>query len=326
MVVSGISCAVLVLGACSSAKPTTAATATAGASASPSASPTAAPAKIAPSTNLDKITVTGAYGQTPKVTVKAPWAINKTQTKVLKASNGPVVGPGQSVEVNYYGVIGRTGKKFDESYSTKKSVAFSLDQVVPGFKKGLIGQHQGSRVLIAMPGSDGYDAAGGSPDAGIEVGDSLIFVVDIVGVQLSGPQGKAVPPVKGLPTVTGPIGKPTLTIPKSNPPGQLRVETLIKGTGQKVAKSDTIVFNYRWVTWKDNRLLEETYSSKKPANTALSGLLPGIVTGLTGQTVGSRVVLVIPPAQGYPNGNASPQVDKTDTLVVLVDLLFTQSQ
>ena len=42
-------------------------------------------------------------------------------------------------------------------------------------------------MLIAMPGSDGYDASGGSAQVGIEVGDTLIFVVDIVAVPLGGP-------------------------------------------------------------------------------------------------------------------------------------------
>ena len=109
---------------------------------------------------------------------------------MLEPGNGPVVGEGQSVEVNYYGVNGRTGKKFDESFSTRDSrSAFSLAQVVPGFSKGLVGQHQGSRVLIAMPGKDGYDPTGGNPQAGIKVGDTLIFVVDLVDVQLAWPRG-----------------------------------------------------------------------------------------------------------------------------------------
>ena len=69
--------------------------------------------------------------------------------------------------------------------------------MVPGFSKGLVGQKQGSRVLIAMPGSDGYDSSGGSPQAGIEVGDTLIFVVDLVAVQLAGPEGTAVNPRQG---------------------------------------------------------------------------------------------------------------------------------
>jgi peptidylprolyl isomerase len=37
------------------------------------------------------------------------------------------------------------------------------------------------------------------------------------------------------------------------------------------------------------------------------------------------VLLVIPPAQGYPDGNASPQIGKNETLVFVVDLLFSQS-
>jgi peptidylprolyl isomerase len=71
--------------------------------------------------------------------------------------------------------------------------------------------------------------------------------------------------------------------------------------------------------------LEETYSGE-PAVSALSGLLPGMVKGLAGQTVGSRVLLVVPPADGYPDGNATPSVKPGETLVLVVDLLFTQSQ
>ena len=48
----------------------------------------------------------------------------------------PTVQAGQSVTVNYYGVNGRTGKKFDESFSRGQPVTFSLAQVVPGFSKG----------------------------------------------------------------------------------------------------------------------------------------------------------------------------------------------
>ncbi|HET9872564.1 MAG TPA: FKBP-type peptidyl-prolyl cis-trans isomerase [Propionibacteriaceae bacterium] len=277
------------------------------------------------STNLDAITVTGDYGKAPKVTVKTPWAVDKTRTKVLKPSNGAVVQAGQTVEVNYHGVNARTGKMFDESFSRGQSIAFDLEQVVPGFKKGLVGQKQGSRVLIAMPGSDGYDGSGGSPQAGIEVGDSLIFVVDLVAVQLAGPTGTAVPPKAGLPVVTDIGGgkPPKIQVPKAAAPTTLQVQPLIKGTGAKVAANDTITFDYTWVRWADGAVLEESYSAN-PASFPLSGLLPGLQKGLVNQTVGSRMLLVIPPADGYPQGNATPKVEKNDTLVMVVDLLFTQ--
>ena len=271
------------------------------------------------------MTVSGAFGKAPAVKVDSPWAIDQTRSKVLHAGNGPAVSAGQGVEVNYYGVNGRTGKKFDESFSTGQSIAFNLAQVVPGFSKGLVGQHQGSRVLIAIPGKDGYDQMGGNPQAGIEVGDTLIFVVDLVGVQLSGPEGTAVKPKAGLPTVTDTGGKPQITIPESAPPNTLQVEPLIKGKGKKIGANDVITFNYVWVRWSDGKVLEDSYGGK-PASAELSGLLPGMVKGLQGQTVGSRVLLVIPPADGYPDGNATPSLKPGETLVILVDLLFAQSQ
>jgi peptidylprolyl isomerase len=294
-------------------------------SAPPTPTPTPKPKQIKASNDFDKITVTGGYGEEPKVKVASPWAIDKTRTKVLEPGKGPVVGEGQSVEVNYYGVNGRTGKKFDESFSTGQPVAFSLAQVVPGFSKGLAGQRQGSRVLIAMPGVDGYDPMGGNPQAAIEVGDTLIFVVDLVDVQLAGPEGSTVPPKEGLPTVTDKGGKPEVTIPESAPPTTLQVQPLIKGKGKKVGANDAITFNYLWVRWSDGKVLEETYGGKS-ATAELSGLLPGMVKGLTGQTVGSRMLLVIPPADGYPDGNATPSIKPGETLVIVVDLLFTQSQ
>jgi len=319
-----LSSSVLLLGACGDSGDGATASATPSASTSAKASPSASAAKVPVSTNLDKISVSGDYGKSPKVTVKAPWGINKTQTEVLKKSKGAVVKAGQSVEVNYYGVNGRTGKKFDDSYSRKQSVAFNLEQVVPGFKKGLVGQRQGSRVLVAMPGADGYDASGGSEQAGIKLGDSLIFVIDVVSVQLSGPEGDEVTPKAGLPTVTDKDGKPSISVPKTAAPATLQIQPLIKGKGKKVAGTDTVTFNYRWVAWKDGRLLEDSYSGT-PGSAALSGLLPGLQKGLTNQTVGSRVLLVVPPADGYPAGNTKPKIDKGETLVFVVDILFTQA-
>jgi peptidylprolyl isomerase len=134
-----------------------------------------------------------------------------------------------------------------------------------------------------------------------------------------------VTPKAGLPAVADQNGTPQVTVPKSEPPAKLQVQPLIKGTGKKVGADDTVTINYQWVTWSDGKVVEQTYGSK-PAETPLSTLLPGIVKGLTGQTVGSRVLLVIPPAQGYPEGNASPKINKGETLVFVVDILFKSGQ
>jgi FKBP-type peptidyl-prolyl cis-trans isomerase len=51
-------------------------------------------------------------------------------------------------------------------------------------------------------------------------------------------------------------------------------------------------------------------------------LVPGFDKGIVGQTVGSRVLLVLPPADGYGKaGNPQAGIKGTDTIVFVVDIL-----
>lgn len=54
----------------------------------------------------------------------------------------------------------------------------------------------------------------------------------------------------------------------------------------------------------------------------LGKLIPAWNTGLVGVPVGSRVMLVVPPAEGYgKTGQPSAGIKGTDTLVFVVDVL-----
>jgi peptidylprolyl isomerase len=56
-------------------------------------------------------------------------------------------------------------------------------------------------------------------------------------------------------------------------------------------------------------------------------VIPGWDTGLVGQTVGSRVMLSIPPADGYGKTGASQAgITGTDTLVFVVDIIDALQQ
>ena len=51
-------------------------------------------------------------------------------------------------------------------------------------------------------------------------------------------------------------------------------------------------------------------------------LVPGFDKALVGQPVGSRVLMVLPPSEGYgKQGNSAAGIKGTDTLVFVVDLL-----
>lgn len=307
----------LALSACSSnANPTP----------SPSLSPSASPSPTVPvQTNLDGITVTGRFGKQPKITFATPYYIDQTQSKAIIPGNGETLTETSIASINYSGVDGRTGKTFDSSWSGGTPVTFSLAEVIPGFTKGLTGQKVGSRVLIAMPGADGYDAMGGNSQAGIEIGDTLVFVVDIVSASLSQPRGATVTPAAGLPTVTGDAAsKPDVTIPKTAAPAAMKTQVLIKGTGAKVTKNDIIYARYVGYSWKTGQLIDDKFDS--PESTPLSSTLPGLKTGLVGQTVGSRVMFVLPPKYGFPLGSNNPPVEAGDTVVYVVDVLYAYQQ
>ncbi len=316
--------ALLILTACgqSAAPSASPASASPSASVSPSASPSASPtASIKPSNSLDAITVKNPkFGAKPTITVKSPWAIDQTRVKVMTEGKGAVVNPSY-LWVHYTGVNGRTGKVFDTNFG-KPATMMPLDQVVVGFKKALEGKKVGSRVLVAMPGSDGYDSSGGKGD--IKVGDTLIFVVDITETVLGGPTGTAITPPAGLPTVTDKDGKLAITIPKADPPAKMVVQPLTTGTGQKVTAKDVIAVHYLGVSWKTGKVIEDKTGAIDGG--LLSSTIPGWQKGLVDKKVGQRVLLVLPPADGYPKGSNNPPVEAGDTVVYVVDILYAAAQ
>ena len=281
---------------------------------SPDALPTGV---ITPSENLDAITVSDT--DVPEVTVPAPWAISSTQAKVLRESSNPqTVGAASSVTVNYVGINGRTGQVFDSSFQRGKPATFSMGGVIAGFKNGLTGQKVGSRVLIGMTGADGY--AQGNPQAGIQAGDSLVFAVDIVAASYEEAMGEAVTPAEGLPTVTMTDGKPELTVPEGGVNAeQLVVQPLIKGPGTEIAADSTIVVKYRAWGAKSGKLVFDAWQQSQPGK--LASLIEGWKTGLLGQTAGSRVMLVVPAAQSYPNGDPEKGLEAGEGLVYVIDIL-----
>ena len=273
---------------------------------------------ITPSENLDAITVADA--DVPEVTVPAPWAINSTQTKVLRdSSNSQVVGATATVTVNYVGVNGRTGTVFDSSFQRGKEATFSMgDGVIVGFKNGLTGQKVGSRVLIGMTGADGY--AQGSPQAGIQAGDSLVFVVDIISASYDEAMGEAVTPAAGLPTVAMTDGKPELTFPEGGVNAdQLVVQPLIKGAGAEIKAESGILAKYRAWGAKSGKLIQDGWQGGQSGK--LSALINGWKTGLLGQTAGSRVMLVVSAADSYPNGDPSKGLEAGEGIVYVIDVL-----
>ena len=133
-----------------------------------------------------------------------------------------------------------------------------------------------------------------------------------------------------LPTVVAPASgtaaRPSTSTPRPPRRRTLQVKTLIKGTGPVVKKGDNIVVKYNGLHLADREGPSSprgrTATSRTSTPIGEGAVINGWDTGLVGQTVGSRVLLVIPPAQGYGSaGSSQVGIKGTDTLVFVVDIL-----
>lgn len=287
--------------------------------ASPSPTPSVT---VEPSTSLDGIKVTGDVGGKPEISFDPPMAIDMTRSLVLAKGTGPVVTEDAIVEVNYRGVLGRTGEEFDSTFDDGEPAVFPISQTVEGFAKGLVGKHVGDRVLIAIPGSEAYDEAVGLGvgPSWVQVGDTLIFVVDILATSFNEPTGKKVAPQYRDVTVSDDT-KPEITISSSaKPPTQMVVQTIVAGEGRKVTEKDSVFARYRTWLWRDGKLVQDNFD--KDSNGRLADLIETWKKGLPGQTSGSRVLLVAPASDSYPAGNPKIGVDPGDVLIYVIDISF----
>lgn len=124
----------------------------------------------------------GAFGEKPELTFPAGPAPAALEVVVLSPGDGALVEAGNDLVVHY---LGQTwgGHVFDNSYDRGSSINFPIGvgAVIGGWDEGLVGQQIGSRVLLSIPPHQGYGARG-NPAAAIKGTDTLVFVVDIVGV------------------------------------------------------------------------------------------------------------------------------------------------
>jgi peptidylprolyl isomerase len=131
----------------------------------------------------------------------------------------------------------------------------------------------------------------------------------------------------GLPTVTAKAASaPTVKIPSSAPPSALVVKTLIKGSGPPVAKGQEVVTQYIGLNWRTKSVFDSSWTRGAPFGFQIGAspaqIIMGWDKGLIGVPVGSRVMLVIPPKDGYgSSGQAQAGIKGTDTLVFVVDVL-----
>jgi peptidylprolyl isomerase len=158
----------------------------------PSAGPT--------NTTLKAVPASHTQTTTAALTVTTPKSGPLSKEPVIKVPSGPppkhlvirnlITGTGATAEVgdtiyvNYVGVLYKTGKLFDASWrdTPGKAISFPLStgSVIPGWVKGLVGMKVGGRRELIIPPALAYGKAGSG--SVIPPNSTLIFDVDLLKV------------------------------------------------------------------------------------------------------------------------------------------------
>jgi peptidylprolyl isomerase len=123
----------------------------------------------------------GPLATEPKVTPPTGPAPTKLEKKDLIVGTGKEAKSGDTVSVNYVGVLYKGSKVFDASWKRKEPFQFKLGQgqVIPGWDQGVPGMKIGGRRELVIPAELAYGKTGSPPT--IPANAPLVFVIDLLG-------------------------------------------------------------------------------------------------------------------------------------------------
>jgi peptidylprolyl isomerase len=282
----------------------------------------------ATSNPLDTVAVAGATTAEPTLQFATPLSVSTTSKRTVDAGSGAIASPGQRATFRYLLVNGRTGKEIPGSYRwNPANILLNANPAHELLVDAISGSAVGSRVLVAAPVRSAAVKRMVKAKS-LKSADTLLVLLDLLDLHtplasVSGPPGPAGPP--GMPSVTvSASGTPEVAVPTGPPPKDLLTTALVEGDGDKVDVGQNILVQYVGLIWRNGKTFDTTWTSGLPIQVPLGvgQVMTGWDNALLGRTVGSRVLMVVPPDQGYgADGNPRAGIEPDDTLIFVVDIL-----
>jgi peptidylprolyl isomerase len=115
--------------------------------------------------------------------------------------------------------------------------------------------------------------------------------------------------------------KPKIVTPQGDPPTQLVIKDIVKGTGPKAKPGDTLTMQYVGNSWSTGEQFDASWDRGQafPFQLGAGMVIPGWDQGMVGMRKGGRRLLIIPPDMGYGPQGSGP-IGPNETLVFAVDL------
>ena len=271
-------------------------------------------------TKLDSLKLTeNGDKKAPGVEFTKPLEVTEPTVKVVKDGDGDRVKANQIASISIVALSGKDGSTLEDTFPGEPEELELTDDLKtesPVIYNAFVGAKIGTHLALAVPGAAAAEGAEAQP--------TQLLVVKVLSAKdaptvLEKPEGEAVTPPAGLPTVKdNDKGIPEISVEGVAAPTALVSQDLIKGTGPEVKETDTLTVNYVGVALEGGKVFDSSFDRGKKASFPLTGVIKGWTQGLTGKTVGSRVLLVIPKDLAY---GEEGQGDAKGDLVFVVDIL-----
>ncbi|MFJ5860061.1 FKBP-type peptidyl-prolyl cis-trans isomerase [Pseudarthrobacter sp. NPDC092439] len=257
----------------------------------------------------------------PGVEFDKPLEVAEPTVKVVAEGSGEPLKANQVANISILALNGTDGSTLEDTFPNDPEPLELNEELKTGsavIYNAFVGAKVGSSLALAVPGQAGAEGAQAQP--------TQLLVIKVVSAKdvtpaLEKPEGEAVTPPAGLPTVTEKDGVPEISVKGASAPKKLVAQDLIKGKGAVVKATDTLTVNYVGVNLEGGDKFDSSFDRGEPASFALNQVIKGWTQGLAGKTVGSRVLLVVPKDLAY--GDAGQGKAKGD-LVFVVDILGTK--
>ena len=258
----------------------------------------------------DGVEIEGDFGTASTASFELGQDVEEAQRTVISEGNGDKISDGDYVQYALSAFDGDSGERLgDAGYAEGELLPVQLTADVPMGQ--LIGcATVGSRLSIVFPTSE--DAA------------AQYYVLDVLDVVPTAAWGEEQEPTTGMPAVSlAEDGEPSIEIPDGDAPSEVQISVLKEGDGIAVEDGDTSLLQYYGVDWATGESFDSSWANGAPIQIDGNTYVPGFVEALSGQKVGSQVLVVIPPASAYGEEGSSDHELAGKSLVFVIDILAT---
>lgn len=278
------------------------------------------------------VVVENADAASPEIEFPTPLVTKDRQITLVSGGLGRPAYSGDYVDFDLTVFLGAdetylTSSSYDASNPVSRRVSSESGDF---FGEVLLCQTAESQIVVTAELEDVFGPAV-VVESGLEGAATAVLVIDIHQTFPGIADGGWRLPQAGLPSISqAPTGEHGLVFPSGEIPSELRVAILKKGSGAYIEEDDVVLANFTGAVWETKSVFLSSFNQGSPGRLIVTdrdkssdgfGMLKVLADSLVGQTIGSQVLVSVPPEFGYREADLPRGVPKDTTLIFVFDLL-----